>query len=274
MQQCGVSESLLATWHGDETKRDFLSRLFPKLHESDAGQQVVVKIAYYLMEQTTFPDLKGWEDSSNMIQDAYTAVERLKAFYREQKEQIEKEISQEESQKLLREYQKKIAESQQSLEKLNEGLNNLSKELGTQGAGYKFQDWFYDLMRFCEIIHRKPYVQDGRQIDGSITVKDTTYLVELKFTRPQAGAPDIDIFRGKVETKADNTMGIMVSISGYSSVAINAASGNKTPLLLFDHGHLYLCLTGIMSFGDVIDRLKRNASQTGRAYLNASEFGS
>jgi len=263
--QCGVSEALLATWNEDETKREFIDRVFPKLQESELGNQVLIKIAYSLMEQTSFPDLKNWEDSEEKIREAYTAVERLKAFYRKQQEEIEQQISKEEVQKHFREYQQRIVESQQSLQKLSDGLTRLGKELGTQDAGYKFQDWFYDLMNFCEMIYRKPYVQEGRQIDGSVTVKDTTYLVELKFTTGQAGANDIDIFYKKVTTKADNTMGIIVSISGYSSVAIKEASSDRTPLLLLDHGHLYLVLGGIMSFGDVIDRLKRHASQTGES---------
>jgi hypothetical protein len=273
LKQCGVSDQILATWNEDETKRDFLDRLVPELHESDVGKQVVVKMAYSLIEQTTFPDLRNWEDSEDKIQEAHVSVERLKAFLKKQKEEIEQQISKEESQKRFREHQEKIAESQQSLQKLSDKLNDLGRELGTQGAGYKFQDWFYELMSFCEIIHRKPYVQNGRQIDGSITVKDTTYLVELKFTTKQADANDIDIFYKKVVTKADNTMGIMVSISGYSSVATREASSDRTPLLLLDHGHLYLILGGIMNFADVIDRLKRHASQTGESFLQASEFG-
>ena len=40
-------------------------------------------------------------------------------------------------------------------------------------------------MAFCEVDHRRPYVTEGRQIDGSITVDGTTYLVELKFTAQQ-----------------------------------------------------------------------------------------
>jgi hypothetical protein len=77
-----------------------------------------------------------------------------------------------------------------------------------------------------------------------VTVQGTTYLNELKFTTDQARAPDVDVFYHKVQEKADNTMGIMVSISGYSSTAIDAASGPRTPLLLLDHSHLYLLLTG------------------------------
>jgi hypothetical protein len=97
-------------------------------------------------------------------------------------------------------------------------------------------------------------------------------LNELKFTTDQAGAPDVDVFYRKVQEKADNTMGIMVSISGYSSVAIDAASGARTPLLLLDHSHLYLLLTGGMSFTELVDRVRRHASQTSRAYLAVRDF--
>jgi hypothetical protein len=128
------------------------------------------------------------------------------------------------------------------------------------------------LLDFSEIPNRKPYVHNGRQIDGSLTISGTTYLVELKFTAEQASAPDIDTFYRKVTSKADNTMGIMVSISGYSSVAREEASGNKTPLLLLDHGHIYLVLGGMMGFADVIERIRRHASQTGEAYLSVSDF--
>ena len=151
-------------------------------------------------------------------------------------------------------------------------MDKLHTEVGTQKGGYDFQDWFYDLLDFCEIQNRRPYVSAGRQIDGSLTLDGTTYLIELKFTSGQADAPDIDSLRSKVDDKADNTMGIMVSISGYSSVAITQASGRKTSLLLFDAMHLYFFLSGTLSWRDIISRVRRHASQTGEAYLITSKF--
>lgn len=133
-------------------------------------------------------------------------------------------------------------------------------------------DWFYDLVAFFEMTHRRPYVSEGRQIDGALDVEGTTYLTELKFTKGQAGAPDVDTFLSKVNDKADNTMGIMVSMSGYSSTAIKQASGRKTPLLLMDYSHIYLVLGGTWSLPEVINRLRRHALQTASAFLPSSEF--
>jgi hypothetical protein len=145
--------------------------------------------------------------------------------------------------------------------------------MGTQGAGYEFQTWFYDLMAFGDIESRRPYVSEGRQIDGSITIDGTTYLVELKFTAPQSSATDIDSLTAKVGNNASCTMGILVSMSGYSSVAINQASGKGSPLLLFDYQHLYLVLTGGSTFEQVVRRVRRHASQEGKAFLAVADFG-
>jgi hypothetical protein len=158
------------------------------------------------------------------------------------------------------------------LQSLSDRLTELAADIGTAEAGRSFEAWFYELMQFSEIAARRPYVVDGRQIDGSVTIGDTTYLVECKFTTSQSSAPDIDVFRAKVESKADNTMGILVSISGFSSVALDVASGRKTPILLLDHGHIYRVLGGVASFRDVLERVRRHSSQTGQAYLPVSNF--
>lgn len=94
----------------------------------------------------------------------------------------------------------------------NIGEFKISKQ-GTQEGGYAFEKWFYELINYFEISARPPYKTGGRQIDGSLTLDGTTYLIETKFTNDQSGAPDIDIFMSKIVKKADNTMGIFVSMA-------------------------------------------------------------
>ncbi|HMV11402.1 MAG TPA: hypothetical protein PKD88_07280 [Nitrosomonas sp.] len=268
-----VAETFLATWAPEESKRDFLDKTFQELQRTDRGKAVIFEMARYLSEQTTFPDLRNWEDSAQKITDATKAVAELKAWLKTQDEEIRSEKEREEAKTKARDEQQKIQRSLTDKAKLQQRLDALHPAVGTQQGGYDFQNWFYDLLDFCEIQNRRPYVSAGRQIDGSLTFDGTTYLVELKFTGSQADATDIDSLRSKVDDKADNTMGIMVSISGYSSVALRQASGRKTTLLLVDAMHLYLFLSGTPSFGDIISRLRRHASQTGEAYLAVGKFG-
>jgi hypothetical protein len=269
LRRCRVSESFLGTWLREESKRDLLNRLFPKLEASgDAGIHLINRMADSLIQQTSFPDLEGWEDAEQKKKNAGQAVAALKKYRDSQRKEAEQEKDRKVARQRAEQIQEEIRRRGQDLEKLTE----LSKELGKQQAGYGFQPWFYDVADYFEVVNRRPYVSSGRQIDGSITVDGTTYLVELKFTREQAGSPDIDSLYKKVTSKADNTMGIMISISGYSSTAIKEASGPKTPLLLLDHNHVYLLLGGTTTLEELVCRVRRHSSQTGEAYLATSEF--
>ncbi|NWE18693.1 hypothetical protein [Pseudomonas sp. P7548] len=273
LRQTHVAESHLSTWSADESKRDFLDRTFAALQRTDKGKAVIGQMANFLAEQSTFPDLRTWEDSAVKIQDASKAVAELKALIARQTEEVRSEREREDAKARAREELAVARRQRANISDLKQRLEDLAPEMGTAPGGYAFQNWFYDFLTFSEVEHRRPYNMGGRQIDGSVTVDGTTYLIELKFTVAQAGAPDIDIFRGKVESKADNTMGLFLSMAGYSSVAVKEASGKKSTVLLLDASHMYLILTGGMHCLDVVRRVRRHASQTGEAYLPPSSFG-
>lgn len=273
LRECHISEKFLATWDSEETKRQFLDRLFETLQKTDKGKQVVYKMAVSLAEQISFPDLRNWEDSDQKINEAAKAVSDLKTLIRHQGKKIKSEKEKIKARKEAHEKRINIQKSASDKQNLEKRLNSLHTNIGTQQAGYDFEKWFYDLLDYCEIKNRRPYKTKGRQIDGSLTLDGTTYLVELKFTANQTGSGDIDTFYKKVVTKADNTMGIMVSMSGYSSTAIDEASGDKTPLLLMSYEHIYYFLNGAMEMVDIIGRIRRHSSQTAEAYLPVTKFG-
>lgn len=273
LRRSHIAESFLAQLSPDESKREWLDRLFPKLEATDRGQAIIQQIARSLADQTTFPDLENWEDSDEKIRAAKSAVAALRDYLdRKQEEQQNKKEIERRRQAAEEERLQKVR-SQADLSKLKDRLDALCGQLGTQQGGYAFQDWFYDLMDYFEVENRRPYMVAGRQIDGSVTIDGTTYLVELKFTASQSDAPDIDSLLKKVNDKADNTMGLFLSMPGFSSVAISEASFSRSPLLLVDHSHIYMVLGGSFSFPDLVRRIRRHSSQEGKAYLPVNEFG-
>lgn len=275
LKQNHITDATLATWHQDELKRDFLYRLFEDLVRIDEnqGHAIILEMARSLADMKYFPDLEKWEDSKEKIPVAHKAVARLKSEFNKLNQQVrnDKEVTQ--RRKEAQEKRQQTISARQTIEKLTEQLNNLVSKQGTQEGGYVFEQWFYELAIFFELPAKPPYKTDGRQIDGSLTLDGTTFLIETKFTKNPSGAPDIDVFMSKIIRKADNTMGILVSMSGFTSVAIEEASRDRTPMLLMDHSHLYnLILSGTMLLPDVIRRIKRHASQTGEAFLAVSDF--
>lgn len=272
LRRCGIAANFLATWTKEESKRDLLYRLFPRLEQSPKGSGTINLMATSLIEQDVFPDLEGWEDTREKKRQAKEAVTALKVYVTKRNAVVADARGQAEARKRAAEIRAERARQQEDLDKLSSRLNELAGRVGEQQAGYDFQDWFFDLVAYSEIVARRPYVVDGRQIDGSVTIEGTTYLLEMKFTREQADAPDIDVFFKKVHEKADNTMGLMVSMSGYSAVAIGEASKSRTPLLLIDYNHIYMVLHGGIGLDELVNRLRRHCSQTGKAYLHAQSF--
>ena len=189
LRRCAISQNFLAGWTSDESKRDLLYRLFPEIERSEHGSSVITRMARALAEQRSFPDLENWEDSAEKKRDAVTAVKVLRDYLRSAEEEAVEAKEREETKNRARAVQKLAMERRHSLENLNKRLTALASEIGSQAAGYRFQDWYYDLADYFEVISRRPYAVDGRQIDGSITVDGTTYINELKFTIDQAGAP-------------------------------------------------------------------------------------
>ncbi|MCK4631741.1 MAG: restriction endonuclease [candidate division Zixibacteria bacterium] len=275
LQQHQISQTQLATWHGDESKRVFLNRLFPELLQinDNSGHAAVLEMARSLAEMKHFPDLEGWEDSAEKISAAHNAVARIKLEVNRLNRQVRDTKNQERRRKEASERQQEILAAEQSLQKLSDSLTELIPIQGTQEGGYAFEQWFYDLTRFFEITSRPRYNVKGRQIDGSLSLEGTTYLVETKFTKVQTGVTDVDSFMSKIMRMADNTMGIFVSMAGFSKVAIDGASRDRTPMLLLDYSHIYnLILSGSISLPGVIQRIKRHASQTGDALLPIKDF--
>lgn len=271
LQRHHVAESFLAAWAADETKRELLDRLFPKLESTDKGRQVIKQMAISLADQIAFPDLKGWEDEALKIRSATEAVAALKSYLKRAKEEESSHKEREAIREAALRQREEARKHANSLQDLQDRLLALLSTQGTQQGGYDFQTWFYDLVDFYEVDCKRPYVSSGRQIDGTVSIEGTTYLVELKFTQGQSGATDIDSLLAKLTNVADNTMGLFVSMEGYSSVAIEQASGKKTPLILIDHAHVMALLQGTWKLDELISRLRRHVSQTGEAHLPMSK---
>jgi hypothetical protein len=89
--------TLIATWAPEESKRDFLDRVFENLQKSDSGKAAINQMALFLADQMSFPDLRNWEDSNLKIAQAKTSVAQLKDYLQKQDEEIKSEREREET---------------------------------------------------------------------------------------------------------------------------------------------------------------------------------
>src|SRR5260221_9759115 len=115
LRRSGVSESFLSTWAEDESKREMLERLVPKLESSEKGILVLNRLADTLLEQKVFPDLQRLEDSQFRIKQAKDAIEALRNYRQRQAETNQSERDRAQAQQRARELQQEVMKRRHNL---------------------------------------------------------------------------------------------------------------------------------------------------------------
>ncbi|MDQ6775387.1 MAG: restriction endonuclease [Actinomycetota bacterium] len=113
---------------------------------------------------------------------------------------------------------------------------------------------------------------EGEQIDGGFTLGGEQFLLETKWQQEPVARDALDVFRAKIERRGENTLGLLVSISGFEPTAIALHSGNRSPMILMDGTDLYMVLDARIDLRELLNRKRRQSSMTGQILTTAAEI--
>lgn len=132
--------------------------------------------------------------------------------------------------------------------------------------GYNFEKLIYDMLEKENLEPSKSYKVKGEQIDGSFFYGERIFLVEAKWHKQEMSASSIYEFKGKVDGKLTGTLGIFISISGFSQDAVDALLyGKDVNILLFTQDDFEACLKD--GFSNVLKIKLRAAAEKGLVYF-------
>jgi hypothetical protein len=107
----------------------------------------------------------------------------------------------------------------------------------------------------------------GEEVDGSFFHRERVMLLEAKWTAGPQPASSIYQFRGKVDGKLTGTIGVFISMSGYSEDAVEALiAGKVLNVILFDGDDMRAVASRQLSFPDALDRKLRDAAENGTPF--------
>ena len=131
------------------------------------------------------------------------------------------------------------------------------------------QDFEHVLKKLFESESLQPRIRirpQGEEIDGSFVLGDRTFLLEAKWHSDPLPASQIYAFKGKVDGKLAGTIGVFISMSGYSSDAVDALClGKALNVVLFDCDDFEEAL--INGFRKVLLAKLRYAAEEGGVYF-------
>ena len=157
------------------------------------------------------------------------------------------------------------------LEKLNEEYMPLLTDLNHQRRGYRLEKILREIFELFDLDPRASFKIEGEQIDGAFTFEGTDYLFEGKWQEAAVTAADLDVLAGKLSRKLDNTLGLFLSVNGFSEDGVKAHSSGRRLMILMDGSDLTTILEGRIDFVQMLLRKRREASQTGNIYFRSHE---
>jgi Restriction endonuclease len=125
----------------------------------------------------------------------------------------------------------------------------------------------YDIFELFDLDPKAAFKNVGEQIDGAFALQGTEYLFEAKWHKAPVSIQALDGFAAKVGRKLDNTLGLFLSINGFSADAVTLHSAGRPRTILMDGADLMAVLEERIDFVSLLLRKKRHAAHTGGIYL-------
>ena len=134
--------------------------------------------------------------------------------------------------------------------------------------GRDFERVIYGMLAEAELAPRTSFRPIGEEIDGSFFHRSRVMLLEAKWVQDPLPASSIYQFRGKVEGKLVGTIGVFISMSGFSADAVDALVAGKTiNTVLFDGDDVRAVAAGQIGISAALDQKLRAAAESGTPFL-------
>ncbi|MFC7300378.1 hypothetical protein [Cognatiluteimonas weifangensis] len=254
-------------------KRQIVSDLVDILtDDQDRHLGDLTRLCHSVCEMNQFQHLAQLDGGAQKVERARADVLQLRSLLTPH-EQIKSE--RDEVAKRQREAAEKLksnAAVRLKLEDIRNRYMALVTSPNAQQRGFELEKVMYDLFELFDLDPKASFRNTGEQIDGAFALDGTDYLFEAKWQQAPCDASDLDTFAAKVRRKLENTLGVFLSINGFSKDGVAAHSSGGVVIILIDGADLMAVLEERIDFVSLIQRKKQHAARTGNIYLPFHEI--
>ena len=255
-----------------EYKIHIISKILDELvGMSDDGLGAIRQLIQAVLDIPNFDHLRGLEDGAEKIQVARRSVERLRETVMEHDISIRQRMEDREMKK--DNAYEAIRRRNEEIRILQHKFLELVRVEDHNKRGLLFEPFLKDLFTAHDMNPRGSFKIMGEQIDGAFEFEGTQFLLEAKWEANPQGVVVLDSFSKKVGRKLENTLGLFVSLSGFTNEGVVAFRGERPSIILLDGEDLAIVLQGLVDFRDLLKRKIRHAAQTGNPYFKARDYG-
>jgi hypothetical protein len=264
---------LLSRLDWGDYKRNIVGQLVDYLEQrQDEYQADLLRLMTEVARVDDFSHLARLEGGKEKADAAQAAVKALRKLSAAHEALFEQQREQEERRRRAHEVLLRTTAVRDKLDELKVEYFALLGSAEPQQRGYRLEKIIRALFELFDLDPRASFKLVGEQIDGAFTFEAIDYLFEGKWQQEPVGAADLDVLAGKLSRKLDNTLGLFLSINGFSEDGVRTHSSGRRLMLLTDGSDLMAVLEGRIDLIQLLLRKRREASQTGNIYLRIHEI--
>jgi hypothetical protein len=273
LTSCLTDTRLLATLDWGDYKRNIVASLIDRVDRNQVRFQAdLLRLMTEVARVRDFSHLQRLEDGDEKAERAKRAVAALREWVAGHDETFEEQQHIEERRRQAHETLMAKTAVQQKLEELQEDYYRLLISEEPQKRGYTLERIIRELFEVFDLDPKASFRITGEQIDGAFTFEKTDFLFEAKWQQGLVGASDLDFLAGKLRRKLENTLGLFLSVNGFSEDGVKAHASGRRLIILMDGSDLMAVLEGRIDLFQLLLRKRRHASRTGNIYLRIHEI--
>ncbi len=267
-----ISPALLASLNWQDYKRNIAAHVVDYMSKrQDQFQGDLLRLLSAVATMKDFSHLQRLEGGAEKANAARASVEALRTHTAGHDALADEQKEIEDRRRRAHDARLRTTAVRERLESLNQEYMALLTDPNPQQRGYRLEQLLRSLFELFDLDPRASFKIVGEQIDGAFTFENTDYLFEGKWQQEPVAAADLDALAGKLARKLDNTLGLFLSVNGFSEDGVKAHSSGRRLMLLMDGSDLMAVLEGRIDLVQLLLRKRREASQTGNIYLRIHE---
>ena len=216
---------------------------------------------------TDFSHLKRCEDPEQKICAAQEKVKALRAHVKDHLDLLKEREQAVERREAAQQKRTSSVAFKNMIEKLKDKFSTIAMSSNHQQRGYDLEAFLNELFILFDLDPKSSFKITGEQIDGAFTFDNNDYLLEAKWQQKLVNAGDLYKFAGVLAGKLKNTLGLFISINGFSSECTATKSEALKAMILMHGADLNAILDDRITLHEMLYRKRRHASQTGNIYL-------
>ena len=268
-QIIGEESGILAVINWTDLKKNIVARVIDLLVKNgDKTHNALMQLIFYVSDFSDFSHLEILDGGREKAKIAKEAVKALRVQVQGH-QSIQKEIEEaKQRREKMQARQNMLNRTKQILLELKTEFYSWTVSSDRQASGFALEKILYRLFELSDLDPKGSFKVIGEQIDGAFSFNYEEYLLEVKWRNKQTSLSDLDSFSGKIGRKFENTLGLFISISGFSEDALAQFRNSADKrVLLMDGEDLIAVLDERITITNLLARKRREAAQTGNIYL-------